>query len=73
MSEFGHLLNEAQALLLCMRADTAPAAEVRAEMIAILQAWRKGELLPMHKAPLLSQRIYGDLFSLSVQNNEKHR
>jgi hypothetical protein len=61
MSEPIHLLNEAQTLLLCMRADTAKAEKARAEIIEIIKAWRRGELLPEHEAPLL-MRIYGSAY-----------
>lgn len=37
-------LNEAQALLICMFARTAKAAEVRHQVITVFLAWRRGEL-----------------------------
>lgn len=51
-----YLLNEAHALYLCMVApsEEAPnAPDYRAEIIAVVQAWLRGELLPKNKAPLL--------------------
>lgn len=38
-------LNEAQAILICMRSDAPRAADVRAELIAVFQAWRRGQLV----------------------------
>lgn len=40
----GFLLNEGQALLVCMFADTDRAAEVREQVIRVFMAWRAGEL-----------------------------
>jgi hypothetical protein len=37
-------LNEAQALLICMFARTEKAAQIRAQIIAVFTAWRRGEL-----------------------------
>src|SRR4051812_24704912 len=37
-------LNEAQALLVCMKSDAPRAADVRHEVITVYQAWRRGEL-----------------------------
>lgn len=39
-----YLLNEAQALLVCMFARTPKAAEVRRQVIEVFMAWRRGEL-----------------------------
>ncbi|MBA4792308.1 MAG: hypothetical protein H2041_01435 [Phenylobacterium sp.] len=39
-----YLLNEAQALLVCMFARTPEAAEVRRQVIEVFMAWRRGEL-----------------------------
>jgi hypothetical protein len=39
-------LNEAQALILCMRSDAPRAADCRQEIIAVFQAWRTGKLVP---------------------------
>lgn len=50
-------LNEAQALLLCMLADSKEAKQadaVRGEIIAVVKAWRRGKLLPRWEAPALS-------------------
>lgn len=41
-----YYLNEAQALLLCMFARTARAAEVRRQIIEVFMAWRRGETAP---------------------------
>jgi hypothetical protein len=52
-----YLLNERQMLLLCMRGDAKEAAradDTRAEMVEVIRAWRRGELLPKHKTPLLN-------------------
>ena len=51
-----YLLNEPQALLLCMLADEKEAlraGDIRAEMVEIIQAWCRGHLLPKRKPPLL--------------------
>jgi hypothetical protein len=61
-----YLLNERQALLLAMRADVKEAqraADIRAEMIEIIKAWHRGNLLPKHKAPLLNA-LYAKAFTL---------
>lgn len=58
MSETGYLINEAQMLLLAMRADTDAAQRTRAEIIDIVKAWKRGRLLPKAEAPML-QRLYG--------------
>src|SRR5215203_4108613 len=44
-------VNEAETILVCMLADTASAKTIRAELIEIVMAWRRGRLLPHHKAP----------------------
>jgi hypothetical protein len=52
-----YLLNEAQMLLVTMLAPTedAPkAADARAEMIAIIKAWRRGNLLSPIQTPVLN-------------------
>lgn len=43
------LLNEAQALLVCMFSRTPAAAAVRREVIQVFTAWRRGELVPAAK------------------------
>jgi hypothetical protein len=51
-----YLLNEPQALLLCMLADEKEAlraGDIRAEMVEIIRAWHRGYLMPKHEAPLL--------------------
>jgi hypothetical protein len=51
-----YCLNERQALLVVMLADEAEAekaAAMRAEMINILVAWRRGKLAPRSEAPEL--------------------
>jgi hypothetical protein len=45
-------------LSLCMKADTEQGKKARGEIIAIVQAWARGDLLPPSAAPILS-RIYG--------------
>jgi hypothetical protein len=55
-----YLLNESQALVLCMLADGKDgvrAEDIRAEMVEIIRAWRRGHLLPKHKAPLLCSML----------------
>jgi hypothetical protein len=39
-----YLLNEPQALLVCMFAETPQAAEVRAQVLRVFMAWREGRL-----------------------------
>jgi hypothetical protein len=53
--EMEYRLNEAQAILLGMRADTAKAQEMRSEIIEIVKAWHRGELLPASAAPVVMQ------------------
>jgi len=45
------LLNEAQALLVCMFARTAKAAEIRRQVIEVFLTWRRGELAQASAAP----------------------
>lgn len=58
MSEPEYLINEDNLLLLAMQADTAPAACARAEMIAIVKAWKRGRLLSQAETPTL-RKLYG--------------
>jgi hypothetical protein len=44
--EVAYELNEAQTLLLCMKADTPKAAEIQAEMIAVFRAVMHGWPIP---------------------------
>jgi hypothetical protein len=44
--EVAYLLNEAQALLLCMKADTPASEEIRAEIIAVFRAAKHGQPIP---------------------------
>lgn len=56
--EEGFLLNEAQALLICMFSRTERAEEVRTQVIKVYLAWRRGELergLPDPRAAELTQ------------------
>lgn len=46
-------LNEAQAILLGMLADTSKAKEMRSEIIEIVKAWRRGRLLSPSNVPVL--------------------
>jgi hypothetical protein len=55
-----YLLNEAQSLFLVMKADTDVAKDIQAEMIAIINARRRGKLQPRHRAPTLMREIYTD-------------
>jgi hypothetical protein len=59
MSEREYLINEAQMLLLAMKAETNAGERVRAEMIAIIKAWKRGRLLPATEAPML-EILYGE-------------
>jgi hypothetical protein len=55
-----YYLNEAQSLLLVMMADKAEsqkAATLRAEMVNILKAWRRGVLAPRSAAPELTAML----------------
>jgi hypothetical protein len=54
-------LNEAQALVICMRSDAPNAPIIRTELIRIFMAWRHGHLIPTTAAPFTLQQI-GDLF-----------
>ncbi len=44
-----YYLNEEQALLLCMFSGAEKAKEIRKQVIAVYQAWRKGHLRPVEK------------------------
>lgn len=57
-----YLLNEPQALLVCMFARTPAAAEVRRQVVAVFLAWRRGELTAASpvQSDLLARRL-GDL------------
>jgi hypothetical protein len=48
-------LNEAQALLICMKSDAPRAADVRHEIITVYQAWRRGELAPIGETPITKE------------------
>jgi len=56
-------LNEAQAILICMRSDAPRAADVRTEIIAVFQAWRHGKLVP--GAPVTADLI-GSIFEMKL-------
>jgi hypothetical protein len=58
-NEQEYLLNLKQTLLLCMRADTLVAAGIRKEMVEIVDAWLKGEMLPQDQAPTLLKLVLG--------------
>jgi len=53
-------LNEAQALLICIRSDAEHAADVREEIIKVFVAWRHGELVPASSQVTLT--AIGELF-----------
>jgi hypothetical protein len=44
-------VNETQALLLAMKADTKEAQTIRAEIVAVFMEWRRGRLAPRLLAP----------------------
>jgi hypothetical protein len=54
-TETEDMLKEAQMLLLCMRANAKDkqAEAARAEIINIVKAWRRGQLLSKSEAPIL--------------------
>ena len=52
-NERAYLINLKQTLLLCMYADTRVAADVRRDMVEIIDAWLNGEMLPQDQAPTL--------------------
>lgn len=54
-------LNEAQALLICIRSDAPRAADVRHEIITVYQAWRRGELASVSETPITKEMR--DLFA----------
>ena len=56
-------LNEAQAILLCMKSDAPRAADVREDIIRVFQAWRHGRLVP--GAPVTADLI-GSIFELKL-------
>jgi hypothetical protein len=47
-------LNEAQALIICMRSNAPRAPDCRAEIIKVFMAWRQGRLAPRQQSPDLS-------------------
>jgi hypothetical protein len=53
-------LNEGQAILICMKSETPRAEEVRAEIIAVFQAYRHGRLVP---ASPLTADVMGAVFN----------
>lgn len=65
--EKAFLLNEAQAILVCMFSRTKAAAEVRTQIVQVFMAWRRGEALrhvPQVEKPSLA---------LVEQNNDAWR
>jgi hypothetical protein len=46
-----YYLNEAQALLICMKSDTEKAADVREQIIKVFMAYRRGEFVQAGLAP----------------------
>lgn len=58
MSETEVIVSEAGMLKLVMMADSEPGKRARAEIIAIVKAWKRGRLLPKAEAPTL-QTLYG--------------
>jgi len=52
------VVNEDSMLKLAMTADSEAGKYVRAGMIAIIKAWKRGRLLPKEQAPML-QTLYG--------------
>ena len=59
-------LNEAQAILICMRSDAPRAADVRAEIIDVFRRWRHGEIVPVSHAPVTLEAI-GTLFDTKLE------
>jgi hypothetical protein len=53
-----YLLNEAQALLICMKSETPVAADIRHEIITVFLAWRRGQPVPSG---------IGDLFHRAIE------
>lgn len=56
-----YYLNEAQALLICMKSDAPRAEDGRAEIIAVFQAWRHGKMAPATSAPVTLQDLRAEL------------
>ena len=52
-------LNEAQALLICMKSETSRAADVRQEIITVFLAWRHRILVPANQAPMTTELLQG--------------
>jgi len=52
------VVNEDSMLKLAMTADSEAGKHVRAGMIAIIKAWKRGRLLPKEQAPM-PQTLYG--------------
>ena len=59
-------LNEEQALLICLLSKTEKAKQVRAEVIRVFTAWRRGELIvaqppmPDFTNPILAARAWAN-------------
>jgi len=79
-----YYLNEEQALLVCMLSRTERAKQVRAEIIRVFTAWRRGELQPVNSEPQLpdftnpaeAARAWAEQFeareALQIENDEMH-
>jgi hypothetical protein len=57
-------LNEAQALLICTKSETAVAEEVTSEVIRVFIAWRQGTLMPASSQVTLTS--IGELFEAKL-------
>ena len=63
----GHLLNEGQALLVCMFAGTDNAADVREQLIRLFIAWRSGQLVQAPQ-PTRAKRLAAPLAATDIRH-----
>ena len=57
MSKTVEIISEAGMLILAMTTETEPGKQMRAEIVEIIKAWKRGRLLPTTEAPML-QKLY---------------
>jgi hypothetical protein len=60
MRETEYHLKEARMLLVTMKAETEAGEQARAEIIAVIKAWRRGRHLPGEQTPILNS-LYSEL------------
>jgi hypothetical protein len=58
VAEVEYLIDEIQMLRLAMKTNTDAGQRVRGEIIEVVRAWQRGQLLPKTETPMLRQ-LYG--------------